>query len=77
MKYSVEIRFASSYDEIKEQGAGMEGVSMKFVWQDISTLCAVRETFCGIHGPQFDISHFYIVNIFVNISDIATSKWNR
>jgi hypothetical protein len=38
MKYSIEIGVASSYDEIKEQGAGMNGVSMKFAWQNISTL---------------------------------------
>jgi hypothetical protein len=39
MKYSIEIRFASSYDEIKEQGANfIDTPSMKFAWKNISTL---------------------------------------
>jgi hypothetical protein len=35
------------------------------------TLSAVQETFCGIHGPQFDIHNLDTVYIFENISDIA------
>jgi hypothetical protein len=31
-----------------EQGTGMAEASMKLVWQDIGTLSAVLETFCGI-----------------------------
>jgi hypothetical protein len=43
-------------------------VLMKFVWQDISMLSAVQETFCGIHGPQTDVSNSVVVDIFENIS---------
>jgi hypothetical protein len=33
--------------------------------QDISTLSAVQETFCGIHDdPQFDITNLDLVDIF-------------
>jgi hypothetical protein len=41
----------------------------KFVWQDISMLSAVQETFCGIHGPQIDICNSAVVDICENISD--------
>jgi hypothetical protein len=40
---------------------------MKSVWQDISSLSAIWETFCGINGPQFAISNLNIVGIFENI----------
>lgn len=50
---------------------GMGGVSMKFVWQDISTLSEVQETLCGTHVPQFNISNFDIADIFKNISNTA------
>lgn len=33
----------------------MGGVSVIFAWKDICMLSVVQETFCGIHGPQFDI----------------------
>jgi hypothetical protein len=49
----------------------MGGVSMKFIWQGIRTLSAVRETFCSIHSPQFDISNLDTVDIFENIFDTA------
>jgi hypothetical protein len=49
----------------------MAEVSAKFVWHNISTLTAVWETFCGIHGTQFDISGLDIVDIFENIFDTA------
>jgi hypothetical protein len=35
-----------------EQGVGMGWISMKFLWQNISMLSEVEETFCGIHSPQ-------------------------
>jgi hypothetical protein len=54
-----------------EQGVGVGGVSMKFVWQGISTLPAVQETFYVIHGPQFNISNLDIVDIYENIFDMA------
>jgi hypothetical protein len=41
------------------------------VWHNISTLTAVWETFCGMHGTQFDISNLDIMDIFENISDTA------
>lgn len=44
---------------------------MKFVWQNITTLSAVWETICGIHGPQFDISNLDTVDIFESILDTA------
>lgn len=44
---------------------------MKFVWQYISTLSAVQKTFCGIHGPQINISDLATVDVSVNISDTA------
>jgi hypothetical protein len=37
------------------------------VWQDISSLSAIWETFCSNNGPKFAISNFNIVGIFKNI----------
>jgi hypothetical protein len=45
----------------------MGRTSMESVWQDISSLSAIWETFCGIHDPQFDISNLDIVGIYENI----------
>jgi hypothetical protein len=48
---------------VDEQGIGKRGVSMRLVWQDISTLSVVWGTFYGIHSPALDI--------FENIYDTA------
>jgi hypothetical protein len=52
----------------------MGGTSMKFVWQDISTLSAVCETICAIHDPQFDISNLDTVDIFESIFDTVIMR---
>jgi hypothetical protein len=54
-----------------EQGVGMGGVSMQFVWQYTSMLSEVQETFCGIHCPHFNIPNLDIVSIFENIINTA------
>jgi hypothetical protein len=43
----------------------MATMSMKFVWQEIMFFL-VRETSCGICGPQSAISNMDIVDIFEN-----------
>jgi hypothetical protein len=51
-----------------EQGTEMGGMSMKFVWQDISTLSAAWKIFCGTHA-QFNIPTMDKADISGNISD--------
>jgi hypothetical protein len=33
---------------------GLGGVSSKFVWENIDSFPASRETFCNVYGPQFN-----------------------
>lgn len=47
---------------------GLGGVSTDFVWQNMDTFNLIRETFCDISGPQFDVSGD-IVAIFEEIFD--------
>jgi hypothetical protein len=57
-----------------EQGIRLGGMSMRFVWQDISMLSAAWEIFCGIHGLQCNISNLDTVDIFENTSNTALFK---
>jgi hypothetical protein len=52
-----------------EEGTETVVVSMKFVWQDISTLSAAWKIFRGTHVPQFNIPTLDKAHIFKNISD--------
>jgi hypothetical protein len=33
---------------------GLEEVSTRFVWEDIDSFPALRESFCGVCGPQLE-----------------------
>ena len=46
---------------------GFEEVSTRFVWEDIDSFHASRESFCGIFGPQFDTAEQNIVSAFESI----------
>jgi hypothetical protein len=55
--YGNEQRTATYFDG---RGLGIRWVSVKFVSQGISTLSAEEETFCDIHGSQFNTSLIWI-----------------
>jgi hypothetical protein len=50
---------------------GLEGVSTRFVWEDIDSFPASRESFCGVCGPQFDTVYLDVVSAFESILDIS------
>jgi hypothetical protein len=56
-------------EEIVQVGLG--GVSNIFVWGNIDSFPASRETFCNVYGPQFDAAELDVVTAFENIFDIA------
>jgi hypothetical protein len=37
------------------------GVSNNFVWKNIDSFPTSRETFCNVHGPQFDAAELDVV----------------
>lgn len=47
-----------------KQDVGTRGLSMKFVWHDISTLSIAWKTFRCLQDPQFNTSNLDVVNIF-------------
>jgi hypothetical protein len=50
---------------------GLGGVSIKFVWENIDSFPASRETFCSVYGPQFNTSELDVMSAFENIFHIA------
>jgi hypothetical protein len=50
---------------------GLEEVSTRFVWEDIDSFPASRESFCGVCGPQFDTEDLDVAGAFESIFDIA------
>ncbi|XP_023725727.1 piggyBac transposable element-derived protein 4 [Cryptotermes secundus] len=50
---------------------GLEEVSRRFVWEDIDSFHASRESFCGVCGPQFDTAELDVVSVFESIFDIS------
>jgi hypothetical protein len=52
----------------------MGTMSMKFVWQEIIMFSAVRETSCGIRGPQFVISN---IDIFENTNILVINEMSK
>ncbi|XP_021913223.1 piggyBac transposable element-derived protein 4-like [Zootermopsis nevadensis] len=59
-------------EEIQEEivHVGLGGVSSKFVWENIDSFPASRETFCNVYGPQFDTAGLDVVSSFENIFDV-------
>jgi hypothetical protein len=43
------------------------GVSNNFVWENIDSFPASRETPCNVNGPQFDTAELDVINVFENI----------
>jgi hypothetical protein len=56
-------------EEIVHVGLGV--VSSNLVWENIDSFCASRETFCNVHGPQFNTAELDVVSVFENIFEIA------
>ncbi|PNF40920.1 hypothetical protein B7P43_G14977 [Cryptotermes secundus] len=50
---------------------GLEEVSRRFVWEDIDSFHASRESFCGVCGPQFDTAELDVISVFESIFDIS------
>jgi hypothetical protein len=46
-------------------------LSSKFVWENIDSFSASRETFCNVYGPQFDTTELDVMSAFENIFDTA------
>jgi hypothetical protein len=46
-------------------------VSNNFVWENIDSLPALRETFRNVRGPQLNTAELSVVSVFENIFDIA------
>jgi hypothetical protein len=53
---------------------GLEEVSTRFLWEDIDSFAASRESFCGVCGPQFDTADLDVVSAFESIFDISLVK---
>ncbi|PNF31583.1 hypothetical protein B7P43_G00790 [Cryptotermes secundus] len=49
----------------------LEEVPRRFVWEDIDSFHASRESFCGVCGPQFDTAELDVVSVFESIFDIS------
>jgi hypothetical protein len=43
---------------------GLAGVASKFVWENTDSFPASQETFCDVHGPQFDTAELDTVSSF-------------
>ncbi|XP_023703521.1 piggyBac transposable element-derived protein 4-like [Cryptotermes secundus] len=63
----------SDNDETQEETVQVESgsVSSEFVWENIDSFPASRETFCNEYGPQFDTAELDVVGSFEKIFDIA------
>jgi hypothetical protein len=63
----------SDSDETQDEIIQVElgGVSRDFLWEDINSFPASRETFCDVYGPQFDTAELDVVSAFENIFDNA------
>jgi hypothetical protein len=65
-------------DVIEEEiiHVGLGGVSNNFVWENIDSFPTSRETFCKVHGPQFDTVELDAVSVF-DFPCTANCRWNQ
>jgi hypothetical protein len=61
----------SDEEEEENLNLGLEGVSSKFVWQNIGSFPTSRETFCNMCGPKFHSAELYVLSEFESIFHIV------
>ncbi|PNF14597.1 hypothetical protein B7P43_G13107 [Cryptotermes secundus] len=56
---------------LKEESRNDQNFFLTFVWEDIESFHASRESFCGVCGPKFDTAEIDVISAFESIFDIS------